>query len=56
MGNMCIKKSKQPVKKEKFNLKNKKENIVCSLFEVEKFLCNFKNVIKGVKLYKILKH
>ncbi len=42
-------------KKEKFNLKEKKENTVHSLFEVEHFLCDFKNICKGVKLYQILR-
>ena len=40
---------------EKFDFKNRKENTINSLFEVEHFLCNFKNVLKGVKLYHILK-
>lgn len=26
-----------------------------SLFEVENFLCQFKNVVKGIKLYHIMK-
>ena len=42
-------------KKEKFNFKEKKENTVHSLFEVEHFLCDFKNICKGLKLYKILR-
>ena len=42
-------------KKEKFDFKKRKENTVASLFEVEHFLCNFKNVVKGIKLYQILK-
>lgn len=42
-------------KKGKFNLKEKKENTVHSLFEVEHFLCNFKNICKGIKLYKIIR-
>lgn len=41
--------------KKTFNFKNKKESIVCSLFEVENFLCNFKKIFNGIKLYKILK-
>lgn len=43
------------LKKEKFDFKKRKENAVASLFEVEHFLCNFKNVVKGIKLYQILK-
>jgi hypothetical protein len=42
-------------KKEKFNLKEKKENVICSLFEIENFLCNIKKICNGIKLYKILK-
>lgn len=41
--------------KNKFNFKQKKENTICSLYEVENFLCNFKNFVKSIKLYKILK-
>ena len=42
-------------KKEKFNLKEKKENVISSLFEIENFLCNIKKICNGIKLYKILK-
>lgn len=42
-------------KNKKFDLKEKKENTVHSLFEVEHFLCNFKNVCNGIKLYNIIK-
>lgn len=41
--------------KPKFDLKKGKENTINSLFEVEHFLKNFKSVLKGVKLYNILK-
>ena len=47
--------NKPSCKKEKFNLKHKKENVVCSLFEIEDFLCKIKKVCNGIKLYKILK-
>ncbi len=40
-------------KKNKFLIK--KDNTVKSLKEVEYFLCNWKRVVKGIKLYKILK-
>lgn len=40
-------------KKNKFIIK--KENTLKSLKEVEYFLCNWKRVVKGIKLYKILK-
>lgn len=39
----------------KFNFKEKKENTVHSLFEVEHFLCDFRNICKGLKLYQILR-
>ncbi len=42
-------------KKEKFNFKEKKENTVHSLFEVENFLCDFQKICKGIKLYGILR-
>lgn len=42
-------------KNSKFNFSQKKENTICSLFEVEKFLGDFKNIWKYIKLYKILK-
>ena len=40
-------------KKNKFLIK--KDNTIKSLKEVEFFLCNWKRVVKGIKLYKILK-
>lgn len=43
------------VKKEKFDFKKRKENTVHSLFEVEHFLHDLKNITKGLKLYQILK-
>lgn len=33
----------------------KKDNVIKSFKEVEFFLCNFKKVYKGLKLYKILR-
>ncbi len=42
-------------KKEKFDFKKRKENTIHSLFEVEHFLHDLKNIAKGVKLYKIIK-
>lgn len=33
----------------------KKDNTLKSLKEVEYFLCNWKRVVKGIKLYKILR-
>ena len=48
-------KNKNYYKKQKFNLNEKKENIICSLYEIENFICTLKKVCKGIKLYKILK-
>ena len=47
--------NKQNNKKEKFNFKEKKENISRSLTEVELFLNNIKDITKYLKLYKLLK-
>ena len=44
-----------PSKNNKLSLKEKKENTISSLFEIENFLRNFKNIFKYIKLYKILK-
>lgn len=45
---------KSPPKK-KFDLKKKKDNTVKSLFEIEHFLRDFKQIAKGVKFYKVFK-
>ncbi len=34
----------------------KKENIVCSLYEVEYFLNNFSKAIKCLEMYKFIKY
>ena len=39
----------------KFNFSHKKETAINSLFEIEQFLCEFKNIWKYIKLYKIFK-
>lgn len=39
----------------KIDFSKKKENTICSLFEVENFLCDFKRLINTIKLYHILK-
>lgn len=44
-----------PSKNKKTNLKQKKENTISSLFEVENFLRDFRNILKYIKLYNILK-
>ena len=43
-------------KKEKINFALKKENTICSLFEVEKFLRSGTKIINGIKLFNILKN
>lgn len=42
-------------KNKKFDFKQKKDNIMKSLNEVEYFLNNIKRINKGKKLYDILK-
>ncbi len=44
-----------PEKSETFDLKKKKENIICSLKEVECFLNDFHKLVNYIKLYNILK-
>ena len=43
-------------KKEKINFALKKENTICSLFEVEKFLRSSTKIINGINLFNILKN
>lgn len=42
-------------KNRKFDFKQKKENAINSLFEVEHFLCDLKKVCNTIGLYKILR-
>ena len=42
-------------KKNQFDFKKRKENTVNSLFEVEHFLHDLKNIKKGIKLYQVFK-
>lgn len=42
-------------KKKKVSLKQKKDNTIASLSEVEHFLKNFKKYSNYIKLYKIIK-
>lgn len=44
------------IKKKKLNFALKKENTICSLFEVEKFLRSSTKIINGIKLFNILKN
>lgn len=44
-----------PLKNKKIDFKQKKENTISSLFEVESFLRDFKKLFKYLKLYKLLK-
>lgn len=46
---------KQPRKKQKIDFKCLKKDTINSLNEVEHFLCNFQNICKYLKLYKILR-
>ena len=57
MKNKSIKNISSSNKSKSFtnNFNQKKENTICSLYEVENFLCNFKNFTKYIKLYNILK-
>ena len=48
---MNIKKNK----KEKFNFKQKKENTICSLFEIEKFLQKSTKIFRGIKITKLIR-
>lgn len=41
--------------KEKIDFKKRKENLCNSLFEVEHFLCNLKNITNSFKIYHIIK-
>ena len=42
-------------KKNAFNFNEKKENTICSLYEVENFLCALQKTLKCFKLYSIFK-
>jgi len=44
-----------PSNSNKIDIKKRKENTINSLFEVEHFLSNIKNIINGIKIYNILK-
>ena len=39
----------------KISFAQRKEKTICSLYEVEHFLNDFKKIVKTLKLYKILK-
>lgn len=47
--------SNEKIKNNKFDFKQKKQNTVKSLSEVESFLRNFKKICNYIKLYKIIK-
>ncbi len=49
--------SKRNAKKDnnKLDFRQKKENTLASLYEVENFLFNYKNFIKYVKLYRLFR-
>lgn len=54
MGNNLVN-IKKDKKEKKIDFIKKKNNTICSLFEVEHFLCDFKKLINTIKLYKILR-
>lgn len=41
--------------KKNFDFKKRKDNTVKSLFEIEHFLRNFKQVVKGIKFYNVFR-
>lgn len=47
--------SNEKIKNNKFDFKQKRQNTVKSLSEVESFLRNFKKIYNYIKLYKIIK-
>lgn len=47
--------SNEKIKNNKFDFKQKRQNTVKSLSEVESFLRNFKKIGNYIKLYKIIK-
>lgn len=48
-------KEERNMQKQKKGIKERKENFLRSLKEVEIFLENWKKISKGIKIYKILK-
>ena len=42
-------------KRKKFDFVQRKENAICSLFEVENFLCSLQKVINTFKFYHSIK-
>ena len=53
--NSNLKNTKNKPPKKKINFKLIKKNTICSLNEVEYFLCDFSRFCKYIKLYKFLK-
>lgn len=54
-NNLFYSRGDKPKTNKKFNFKEKKENTLASLNEVENFLFNYKHFMKYVKLYKFFK-
>ena len=52
---MVLEDSRSEKKKEKFNFKKRKDCTICSIKEVEYFLCNLDKAVKSIKIYKFLK-
>lgn len=50
-----LEKTKNKNVNKKINFIQKKENTICSLFEVEHFLHDFQKFINAIKIYHILK-
>lgn len=44
-----------PCQCNQFNFHTKKENTLCSLYEVENFLCNFTKALKCLNIYCLFK-
>lgn len=47
--------NKKNIENKKFNFKEKKENTISSLFEVEYFLNKLNKTLKYIKFYNLLK-
>lgn len=52
---MVLEDNRSQKKKEKLNLKKRKDCTICSIKEVEYFLCNLDKAVKSIKIYKFLK-
>lgn len=55
MKQYCDKKNCCNNQNSKFNFNQKKENTLCSLYQVENFLCQFSKALKCFKFYEFFK-